>query len=99
MLRVFVVTSLCAAMLAGVGNDEERWRTRMAEKMPFLLSENIKDAQGRRPTDPDYDPRTLLVPGNWFKQNKVGIAWIAVGSLRCCSLWTVGNRCGLHKNH
>lgn len=58
-------------MLAGGANDEERWRTRMAEKLPFLLPENIRDAQGRRPDDPEYDPRTLFIPGNWFKQNKV----------------------------
>lgn len=65
-------------MLTGAGNDEERWRTRMAEKLPFLLPENIRDAQGRRPDDPEYDPRTLFIPGNWFKQNKVGTSQLVV---------------------
>jgi hypothetical protein len=28
---------------------------------------DIKDAQGRRETDPDYDPQTLLIPVRFQK--------------------------------
>ena len=28
----------------------------------FLKEENIRDIQGRRPNDPDYDETTLLIP-------------------------------------
>lgn len=31
-------------------------------RLEFLKPENIKDAKGRRPTDPNYDRRTLYVP-------------------------------------
>ena len=31
----------------------------------FLLPENIKDSQGRRPDHPDYDPSTLYVPKDY----------------------------------
>jgi DNA mismatch repair protein MSH6 len=34
----------------------------LEEKFSFISSENIRDAKGRRPDDPDYDARTLLVP-------------------------------------
>ena len=34
----------------------------------FLKPDKIRDAQRRRPDDPDYDPHTLYVPDN-FKQN------------------------------
>jgi DNA mismatch repair protein MSH6 len=32
---------------------------------------SIRDAKGRRPDDPNYDPRTLHVPPAWFKDAKV----------------------------
>ncbi|EIW67861.1 hypothetical protein TREMEDRAFT_40008 [Tremella mesenterica DSM 1558] len=32
------------------------------ESYKFLLPENLKDAEGRRPSDPDYDGRTLYIP-------------------------------------
>jgi len=28
----------------------------------FIKKENVKDAKGRRPTNPDYDETTLFVP-------------------------------------
>ena len=31
----------------------------------------IRDAHGRRPSDPAYDPRTLAIPAGWFKEHKV----------------------------
>ena len=33
----------------------------------FIKEENIKDLQGRRPDDPQYDPTTLLIPGTAWK--------------------------------
>lgn len=34
----------------------------------FLKEENIKDKDGRAPTDPDYDETTLYIPDNeWSK--------------------------------
>lgn len=32
---------------------------------------SIKDAKGRRPDDAEYDPRTLHVPTQWFRDAKV----------------------------
>jgi DNA mismatch repair protein MSH6 len=37
-----------------------------------LKPENIKDAKGRKPSDPDYDPKTLYVPENFLKQQTPG---------------------------
>jgi len=34
---------------------------------PWLLPQNIKDLQGRRPNDPNYDPRTLFMAEKHFK--------------------------------
>jgi hypothetical protein len=31
----------------------------------------IRDKANRRPDDPDYNPRTLRIPGDFFKVNKV----------------------------
>ena len=38
---------------------------------PSLHPAKIKDADGRRPNDEDYNPRTLYIPPNWFKAAKV----------------------------
>ncbi|CAH1976488.1 unnamed protein product [Acanthoscelides obtectus] len=35
--------------------------------LPFLKPEKIKDANRRKPSDPDYDPRTLFVPDSFLK--------------------------------
>ncbi|KAJ3342105.1 DNA mismatch repair protein msh6 [Gonapodya sp. JEL0774] len=32
----------------------------------FLLEDRIRDADGRRPDDPDYDPRTVFIPPHLF---------------------------------
>ncbi|KAI6178658.1 MutS domain III family protein [Aphelenchoides besseyi] len=37
-----------------------------------LMKENIKDAEGRRPDHPDYDPRTLYVPKDFLKSESAG---------------------------
>jgi DNA mismatch repair protein MSH6 len=34
----------------------------------FLRYENLKDMNGKRPEDPDYDPTTLLVPDSFLKK-------------------------------
>lgn len=49
----------------------EMWEERMRKKFPFLLPANIKDGKGRRPTDPEYDARTLHLPHDFFKASKV----------------------------
>jgi len=54
-----------ADVLGGVG--PEQYDARQRFKFPFLLPENIKDASGRRPDDPDYDPSTLLLPKTFPK--------------------------------
>jgi len=30
----------------------------------FIRKEHIKDEQKRRPSDPNYDPETLFIPGH-----------------------------------
>ncbi|KAI6203306.1 DNA mismatch repair protein [Aphelenchoides besseyi] len=40
--------------------------------MEHLMKENIKDAEGRRPDHPDYDPRTLDVPYKFLKNESDG---------------------------
>lgn len=42
-------------------------------KYDFLQPARIKDAKNRRPTDPDYSPRTLHVPEN-FKLNQTPVS-------------------------
>lgn len=40
----------------------------IADAMPeFLKPENIKDANGKRPNDPEYDETTLLIPERYWK--------------------------------
>ena len=35
---------------------------------PFLKPENLRDASGRRPDHPEFDPRTLSVPSQFMKE-------------------------------
>ncbi|VDL78920.1 unnamed protein product [Nippostrongylus brasiliensis] len=42
------------------------------ETLPFLKPEKIRDAQGRRPDDEDYDPTTLFVPADFLKEQTPG---------------------------
>ncbi|VDM76270.1 unnamed protein product [Strongylus vulgaris] len=42
------------------------------ETFSFLKPENIRDAQGRRPGDDDYDPTTLFVPADFLKDQSPG---------------------------
>ena len=34
----------------------------------FIKEENVKDAEGRKPDDPDYDPTTLFIPAKEWKE-------------------------------
>lgn len=54
--------------------DMERFAARDAERFPFLAPGKLRDAAGVRPGQPGYNPRTLWLPPNWFKAQKVG-AW------------------------
>ena len=54
-----------AEVLGGVGPEQYAARDRL--KFPFVQPENIRDAQGRRPDDADYDPSTLLLPSTFPK--------------------------------
>eukprot|EP00878_Enallax_costatus_P014342 GHUV01015002.1.p1 GENE.GHUV01015002.1~~GHUV01015002.1.p1 ORF type:complete len:1085 (+),score=444.50 GHUV01015002.1:267-3521(+) len=60
-------------VVASVGSEAARFAARMAERFPFLHPDRIKDKAGKRPDDPDYNPRTLLIPNAaaWFKDKKV----------------------------
>ena len=42
-----------------------------APKFAFMAPDKIRDANKRRPSDPDYDPSTLHIPLEWFKANKI----------------------------
>ncbi|EFN52031.1 hypothetical protein CHLNCDRAFT_139631 [Chlorella variabilis] len=48
-----------------------RFSGRVDAAFPFLHPDRIRDAARRRPDDLDYDPRTLYVPPEWLRQNKV----------------------------
>ena len=48
-----------------------KFSQRESERFPFLDPSKIKDAQMRSPSDPAYDPSTLYIPPQWFKQHKV----------------------------
>jgi hypothetical protein len=51
----------------------------------LLSPTRIKDKAGRRPEDPEYNPRTLRVPGDFYKTHKVRPlpSWLA-GCCGCC---------------
>ncbi|KAI3449400.1 hypothetical protein Pfo_006065 [Paulownia fortunei] len=49
-----------------VGDEAERFVTREADKLRFLEVDR-KDANGRRPGDVNYDPRTLYLPSDFVK--------------------------------
>ncbi|VAI32323.1 unnamed protein product [Triticum turgidum subsp. durum] len=54
------------AHLALTGDLSERFGSRQMEKFTFL-GQGRKDAKGRRPADPTYDPRTLFLPPQFLK--------------------------------
>uniref|UniRef100_K3ZQ28 DNA mismatch repair protein n=1 Tax=Setaria italica TaxID=4555 RepID=K3ZQ28_SETIT len=54
------------ANTALTGEAAERFAQRDVEKFKFL-GEGRKDAKGRRPGSPGYDPRTLLLPSQFLK--------------------------------
>lgn len=56
---------------AASAQDVTRFAARDAARFPFLHPDKIKDASRRRPSDPDYNPNTLYIPPDWFKQQKI----------------------------
>ncbi|KAG5451779.1 DNA mismatch repair protein msh6 [Clonorchis sinensis] len=42
-------------------------------KLPFLKKENLMDSARRKPSHPDYDPRTLFVPGDFLAKQSPGM--------------------------
>ncbi|KAL3677727.1 hypothetical protein R1sor_020683 [Riccia sorocarpa] len=46
--------------------EAARFLGRAEEKFKFLIKDR-KDASGRRPSDPDYDPRTVFLPPTFLK--------------------------------
>ncbi|BBN02356.1 DNA mismatch repair protein MSH6 [Marchantia polymorpha subsp. ruderalis] len=50
-----------------VGEPAARFLGRVEEKFKFL-GRNRKDASGRRPSDPNYDPRTVYLPQDFTKE-------------------------------
>lgn len=63
-------TALVDAATAAA-TDASRFSSREASRFPFLLPNKIQDANRRRPGSPGYDPTTLHIPPDWFKQNKI----------------------------
>ncbi len=49
----------------------ERFAARSAERFPFLHPDKLRDGAGVRPGRPGYNPRTLQLPPNWFKNAKI----------------------------
>ncbi len=65
--------------MAHMPSEMERFATRSAERFPFLAPGKLRDAAGLRPGQQGYNPRTLQLPPNWFKAQKV-----VVSRLRLC---------------
>eukprot|EP00879_Flechtneria_rotunda_P025746 GHRR01027386.1.p1 GENE.GHRR01027386.1~~GHRR01027386.1.p1 ORF type:complete len:1037 (+),score=479.42 GHRR01027386.1:1366-4476(+) len=65
--------AIVLGVLASGGAEAARFAARMAERFPFLHPKKIRDKTGKRPSDREYNPRTLLIPdaANWFKAKKV----------------------------
>jgi DNA mismatch repair protein MSH6 len=55
-----------AGLVSSTGNSREPGSF-THEKLSWLSEENRKDKNGRRPHDPNYDPRTVLVPREFLK--------------------------------
>ena len=64
-------SSNLAEAAAASASDISRFSARDAARFPFLHPEKIRDAARRRPGDPGYNPTTLYIPPDWFKQQKV----------------------------
>lgn len=63
-----------ADVLGGAGPEQYDARERL--KFPFMQPEHIRDAKGRRPDDPEYDPSTLQLPSSFPKlRDANGAQW------------------------
>ncbi|CAD5206742.1 unnamed protein product [Bursaphelenchus okinawaensis] len=58
--------------IRGNASDKENDVDFVHLTFPFLKPENIRDAEKRRPDDPDYDPTTLYVPEQFIKDQSPG---------------------------
>ena len=71
-LRAYLLTAVEPSSSNNLASaDWERYSLRAADKFPFLHPDKIKDASGKRPGEPGYNPRTLLIPPSWFKDAKI----------------------------
>lgn len=79
-------SSITDSSFAGGGGtidaeDEEADGTWSHLTYQFLQPDRIKDASGRRPSHPDYDPRTLFVPEDFLRKQSPGMRqWWALKS-------------------
>ncbi|GMT28784.1 hypothetical protein PFISCL1PPCAC_20081, partial [Pristionchus fissidentatus] len=53
-------------------DDEDAVDAYTHEKLDFLKPYRIRDHSGRRPDDPDYDPTTVKIPEQFFKEQTPG---------------------------
>ncbi|GIL69309.1 hypothetical protein Vretimale_13435 [Volvox reticuliferus] len=65
------VSELTLGVSASMEGEAARFADRMATRFSFLHPDSIRDANQRRPDHPDYDPGTLYIPPNWFKEFKI----------------------------
>lgn len=61
--------SLNASQLSMMDDDGIRF---VHVDLDFLQPNNIRDAQKRRPNDPDYDSRTLYIPDSFMNKQSPG---------------------------
>ncbi|KFM28138.1 DNA mismatch repair protein Msh6 [Auxenochlorella protothecoides] len=61
-------SALGGALSAG---PSERFGVRATSRFPFLRPDRVRDAEGRRPGDPGYDPTTLFLPPTWLHDAKI----------------------------
>ena len=64
-------TELVGIESPGLLQSASRFMQREISRFPFLQADKIRDAQKRRPDDPEYDGTTLYIPQDWFKANKI----------------------------
>ena len=57
-----------APTAASATTEEERTIVYNHQKLVWLKPENLKDKDGRKKTDPEYDPRTLYVPPDFLNK-------------------------------
>ncbi len=66
-------TSVANSSFAACDDEEGEEGSWSHLSYPFLQPDRIKDASGRRPSHPEYDPRTVFVPEDFLRKQSPGM--------------------------